>query len=80
MTDNSKCVLTTGSLQVVQEVFFARDLLFYCGPWTCRYAALYCAADWVFLNGNPVRHVHPEVAIEGHFAKRANVIRLRQDS
>ncbi|KAK7978409.1 hypothetical protein PG988_005899 [Apiospora saccharicola] len=41
---------------VIQEAFFSPTLLFHCGARTCRYSALYYAADWVLANGHPVSY------------------------
>ncbi|KAK8135006.1 Heterokaryon incompatibility protein 6 [Apiospora sp. TS-2023a] len=69
---------------VIQEAFFSPTLLFHCGPRTCRYSALYYAADWVLANGHPVSYALQFAGADAdndwYGPDRFNVMFLRPDA
>ncbi|KAK8006047.1 heterokaryon incompatibility protein-domain-containing protein [Apiospora marii] len=66
------------SRRVIQEAFFSPDLLFHCGARTCRYSALYYAADWVLCHAHELTvALHAAGVKWRHNPNRFNIMFMR---
>lgn len=64
-------------VQVIQEVYFAKSAVFFCGQHTVSYASLYHTADWVLNNGTDVTYRANSTMSDYMTTARFNIMNMR---